>query len=43
VVTSTRLTCDETDFFVDATLDAYEADRRVFSRTWNETVPRDLL
>ncbi|MEU0173725.1 CocE/NonD family hydrolase [Streptomyces massasporeus] len=43
VVTRTRLTCDETDFFVDATLDAYEADRRVFSRTWNEKVPRDLL
>ncbi|MEU0105582.1 CocE/NonD family hydrolase [Streptomyces sp. NPDC006251] len=43
VVTHTRLTCDETDFFVDATLDAYEADRRVFSRTWNEQVPRDLL
>ncbi|MEU1572599.1 CocE/NonD family hydrolase [Streptomyces collinus] len=43
VVTSTRLTCDDTDFFVDATLDAYEGDRRVFSRTWNETVPRDLL
>ena len=43
VVTHTRLTCSETDFFVDATLDAYEADRRVFSRTWNEQVPRDLL
>ncbi|MGW0614025.1 CocE/NonD family hydrolase [Streptomyces sp. NPDC002788] len=43
VVTHTRLTCDETDFFVDATLDAYEAGRRVFSRTWNEQVPRDLL
>lgn len=43
VVTGTRLTCDETDFFVDATLDAYEGGRRVFSRTWNEKVPRDLL
>ncbi|GGY32249.1 CocE/NonD family hydrolase [Streptomyces djakartensis] len=43
VVTGTRLSCDETDFFVDATLDAYEAGRRVFSRTWNEKVPRDLL
>ncbi|EFL30415.1 peptidase S15 [Streptomyces viridochromogenes DSM 40736] len=43
VVTHTRLRCDETDFFVDATLDAYEAGRRVFSRTWNEEVPRDLL
>ncbi|MFD8231485.1 CocE/NonD family hydrolase [Streptomyces sp. NPDC059696] len=43
VVTHTRLTCDASDFFVDATLDAYESDRRVFSRTWNEKVPRDLL
>ncbi|MEU1851284.1 CocE/NonD family hydrolase [Streptomyces sp. NPDC019990] len=43
VVTGTRLSCDETDFFVDATLDAYEGSRRVFSRTWNEKVPRDLL
>ncbi|MFJ8806433.1 CocE/NonD family hydrolase [Streptomyces sp. NPDC102490] len=43
VVTHTRLRCDEQSFFVDATLDGYEAGRRVFSRTWNETVPRDLL
>jgi hypothetical protein len=43
VVTHTRVRCDERDFFVDATLDGYEGDRRVFSRTWNETVPRDLL
>ncbi|MFE0787142.1 CocE/NonD family hydrolase [Streptomyces mutabilis] len=43
VVTHTRLTCDESRFFVDATLDGYEGGRRVFSRTWNETVPRDLL
>ncbi|MEV7682723.1 CocE/NonD family hydrolase [Streptomyces sp. NPDC088341] len=43
VETHTRLTCDETRFFVDATLDGYENGRRVFSRTWNETVPRDLL
>ncbi|WP_318216964.1 CocE/NonD family hydrolase [Streptomyces sp. SCL15-6] len=43
VVTHTRLTCDEEDFFVDATLDGWEGGRRVFSRTWNERVPRDLL
>ncbi|MET7854631.1 CocE/NonD family hydrolase [Streptomyces avermitilis] len=43
VVTHTRLSCDEEDFFVDATLDGYEGDRRVLSRTWNEKVPRDLL
>ncbi|MEV8564418.1 CocE/NonD family hydrolase [Streptomyces sp. NPDC051322] len=43
VETRTVLRCSETEFFVDATLDGYEHDRRVFSRTWNETLPRDLL
>ncbi|GAB2837893.1 CocE/NonD family hydrolase [Streptomyces daliensis] len=43
VVTRTVLSSDETDFFVHATLDGYEGERRVFSRTWNETVPRDCL
>ncbi|MFE9816788.1 CocE/NonD family hydrolase [Streptomyces sp. NPDC005773] len=40
VETRTLLTSDETDFHVDATLDGYEDGRRVFSRTWNESVPR---
>ncbi|AEM82460.1 CocE/NonD family hydrolase [Streptomyces violaceusniger] len=43
VVTSTVLRSSETEFFVNATLDGYEGDRRVFSRTWNETLPRDCL
>ncbi|MEU8473590.1 CocE/NonD family hydrolase [Streptomyces hygroscopicus] len=43
VVTSTVLRCGETEFTVDATLDGYEGDRRVFSRSWNETLPRDCL
>jgi putative CocE/NonD family hydrolase len=43
VRTSTTLRCDATSFQVNATLDAYEGDRRVFSRTWNETLPRDAL
>ncbi|MFF9896571.1 CocE/NonD family hydrolase [Streptomyces longispororuber] len=43
VETRTVLSCDETDFRVDATLDGYENGKRVFSRTWNETVPRDWL
>jgi len=43
VGTHTTLSRDEQDIFVDGTLDGYEGDRRVFSRTWNETVPRDLL
>ncbi|MEU1791692.1 CocE/NonD family hydrolase [Streptomyces sparsogenes] len=43
VVTSTKLRCDETEFSIDATLDGYEGDRRVFCRSWNETLPRDCL
>ncbi|MET8010045.1 CocE/NonD family hydrolase [Streptomyces sp. NPDC005271] len=43
VVTHTVLRSSETEFFVDATLDGFENERRVFSRSWNETLPRDLL
>jgi putative CocE/NonD family hydrolase len=43
VRTSTTLTCDVEEFHVNATLDAYEGGRRVASRTWNESVPRDAL
>ena len=43
VVTSTVLRCGEAEFRVDATLDGYTGDRRVFSRVWNETLPRDCL
>ncbi|MGW3799532.1 CocE/NonD family hydrolase [Streptomyces clavifer] len=40
VETRTVLTSDEDAFHVDATLDGYEDGRRVFSRTWNEQIPR---
>ncbi|NEC69856.1 CocE/NonD family hydrolase [Streptomyces sp. SID9727] len=43
VETRTMLTSDDTAFHVDATLDGYEDGRRVFSRTWNESVPRSGL
>ncbi|GAA2612901.1 CocE/NonD family hydrolase [Streptomyces axinellae] len=42
-VTRTVLTCTESEFHVHATLDAHESGQRVFSRTWNETLPRDCL
>ncbi len=42
-VTHTVLRCTPTDFLLHATLDAYEKDERVFSRTWNDTIPRDHL
>lgn len=42
-VTRTVMTCTPTDFEVFAQLDAYEGERRTFSRNWQETFPRDLL
>jgi hypothetical protein len=41
--TRTVLTSSESDFHVHATLDAYEGERRVFSRTWNLSIPRVLV
>ncbi|MEE1929609.1 CocE/NonD family hydrolase [Streptomyces sp. TRM 70351] len=42
-VTRTVLRSTATDFLLHATLDGYEAGQRVFSRVWNESIPRDLL
>ncbi|MEU8803859.1 CocE/NonD family hydrolase [Spirillospora sp. NPDC048819] len=42
-VTRTKLTSTATDFHLHAQLDAYEADRRVHSRNWTITIPRDQL
>ncbi len=41
IETSTVMTCDERDFHVEASLDAYENDEPVFSRSWSESIPRD--
>jgi hypothetical protein len=41
--TSSRLTSDATTFWVTNTLDAYEGNARVFSKTWTLTVPRDQV
>jgi hypothetical protein len=42
-VTRTLMTSDRTHFRIRATLDAYEGDTRVFSRTWDEAIERDLV
>ncbi|MDX1606839.1 MAG: CocE/NonD family hydrolase, partial [Candidatus Competibacterales bacterium] len=42
-VTRTLLTSDETHFRIRATLDAYESDSRVYARTWDSEIPRDLI
>jgi uncharacterized protein len=42
-VTRTVLTSTPTDFLLHAQLDAYEGQRRVFSRNWDVSIPRDLV
>ncbi|MFW6067433.1 MAG: CocE/NonD family hydrolase [Myxococcota bacterium] len=42
-VTRTILSSTATTFHVHATLDAYEGRRRVFSKVWNEEIPRKLV
>ncbi|MFP4612868.1 MAG: CocE/NonD family hydrolase [Spirochaetaceae bacterium] len=41
--TRTLLTSSSTHFRIQATLDAFEGDTRVFSKSWDERVPRHLL
>ncbi len=40
--THTILTSTRTHFRIRATLDAWENDSRVFAKTWDENIPRDL-
>jgi hypothetical protein len=42
-LTRTVLHGDETHFYLDAELDAYEDGIRVFSRNWNLRIARDLV
>jgi putative CocE/NonD family hydrolase len=41
--TRTVLTSDETCFYIRAELDAYEGDVRIFSKSWDEKVGRNLV
>jgi putative CocE/NonD family hydrolase len=43
IETRTRMRATREDFLIDAELDAYEDERRVFGRNWHARVPRDLL
>ncbi|MDI5934502.1 CocE/NonD family hydrolase [Halomonas kalidii] len=42
-LTRTLMTSDADSFRLRATLDAWEGDTRIYARTWDETVPRDLV
>ena len=42
-LTRTLMTSDADNFRIRATLDAWEGDTRIFARTWDEMIPRDLV
>ncbi len=42
-ITRTVLTSTRTHFKIQATLDAYEGDARIFSKSWDELIPRDMV
>jgi hypothetical protein len=37
------LTSSATDFYLRAELDAYEGDKRVYSKNWDTVIQRDLV
>jgi uncharacterized protein len=40
--THSAIACTATEFVVEADLEAFEGDIRIFSRSWTERIPRDL-
>jgi hypothetical protein len=42
VLTRTTMSVTKTDWVIAATLEAFEGERRVFARTWDSAIPRDL-
>lgn len=43
VETRCAVSCSREAFFVEADLQAFESGRRIFSRSWSQTIPRYLL
>jgi predicted acyl esterase len=41
--TRTILSCDENNFYIQAELDAFEGENRVYSRNWSRSIPRDFV
>jgi hypothetical protein len=41
--TRTVMTCTRDAFEIAATMEAFEAEKRVFSRTWDRRISRDLV
>ena len=37
------LRCDAENFYISATVTAFESDQQINQRSWNKTIPRDLI
>ena len=42
VDTHTRMSCTSQEYILDATLDAFEGEKRILTRSWQRRVPRDF-
>ena len=42
VKTRTQVSCDAQSFYVESDLEAFEDGRRIFARSWNQRVKREL-
>jgi hypothetical protein len=41
--TDSKLTADADNFHITCLLEGYESDSRIFAKTWNFTIPRELI
>ena len=42
VDTHTRMSCTSQEYILDATLDAFEGEKRILTRSWQRRIPRDF-
>ncbi len=43
LITYSKMTCDETTFYLLNTLEAYENNEKVFEKTWTKDIPRNFV
>ena len=36
-----KMTCDETHFIIEASIEVFDGDEQVYSRQWSERIARD--
>ena len=41
IVAHQKMTCNETHFFIEASIDVFDGDKQVASKNWNERIERD--